>query len=220
MRFVYHLYTHLYPGISVYNTGPFLRHNPVGYASVHPSILMLERILLYCTGRPIQSSETGAAILFAQNVIPQLLLIRIYRLGCCCSFCIRATYCFETVFQACMYFSMHVVKQVSSPLEREVPGLGTQRSKQCSLSFWKHQLAFVRLFLTIIYSGGRTSTSWRAFCMAASCWIWRMICVLGSLLEKALRPPAPKESMICELGYCENEKVGSVVCSVKYRAMR
>lgn len=31
---------------------------------------------------------------------------------------------------------MQVVKHVSSPLEREVPGLGTQRSKQCSLSFY------------------------------------------------------------------------------------
>lgn len=36
-----------------------------------------------------------------------------------------------------MYFSMQDVKQVSSPFEREVPGFGTQRSKQCSLSFYK-----------------------------------------------------------------------------------
>lgn len=56
-----------------------------------------------------------------------------------------------------MYFSMQLVKHVSSPFESEVPGLGTHRSKQCSFSF---------------------STSMRAFCMAASCWIWRMICVL------------------------------------------
>lgn len=37
-----------------------------------------------------------------------------------------------------MYFSMQAVKQDSSPFESEVPGLGTQRSKQCSLSFCIH----------------------------------------------------------------------------------
>ena len=51
------------------------------------------------------------------------------------SLCILATYCLLTVFQALMYFSMQFVKQPSSPLDSEVPGLGTQRSKQCSLSF-------------------------------------------------------------------------------------
>lgn len=51
------------------------------------------------------------------------------------SLCIRATYCLLTVFQALMYFSMHDLKQPSSALESEVPGLGTQRSKQCSFSF-------------------------------------------------------------------------------------
>jgi hypothetical protein len=50
--------------------------------------------------------------------------------------CIRATYCLLTVFHALMYFSMQLLKQPSSPLDRLVPGLGTQRSKQCSLSFW------------------------------------------------------------------------------------
>jgi hypothetical protein len=73
------------------------------------------------------------------------------------SFCILATYCFDTVFHAPMYFSMQFVKHFSSPEESEVPGFGTQRSKQCSFSF---------------------STRRRAFCMAASCWIWRMICIL------------------------------------------
>ena len=53
------------------------------------------------------------------------------------SLCIRATYCFDTVFHALMYFSMQFVKHVSSPLESDVPGFGTQRSKQCSLSFWQ-----------------------------------------------------------------------------------
>ena len=52
------------------------------------------------------------------------------------SLCIRATYCLLTVFQALMYFSMHDLKQPSSPLESEVPGLGTQRSKQCSFNFY------------------------------------------------------------------------------------
>lgn len=50
--------------------------------------------------------------------------------------CNLATYCRLTTFQAAMYFSMHWEKQVSSPLDSEVPGLGTQRSKQCSFSFW------------------------------------------------------------------------------------
>lgn len=42
-----------------------------------------------------------------------------------------------------MYFSMHWVKQVSSPLDSEVPGLGTQRSKQCSFNFciWARALS-------------------------------------------------------------------------------
>lgn len=44
-----------------------------------------------------------------------------------------------------MYFSMHDVKQPSSPLEREGPGLGTQRSKQCSLSFYAMKSAFRRI---------------------------------------------------------------------------
>jgi hypothetical protein len=34
-----------------------------------------------------------------------------------------------------MYFSMHWLKQVVSPLLREVPGLGTHLSKQCSFIF-------------------------------------------------------------------------------------
>jgi hypothetical protein len=55
----------------------------------------------------------------------------------------RATYCFETVFQAVMYFSMQVVKHDSSPLESEEPGLGTQRSKQCSLSFFYKSAAIL-----------------------------------------------------------------------------
>lgn len=54
-----------------------------------------------------------------------------------------ATYCLLTTFQALMYFSMHWLKQVCSPLEREVPGLGTQRSKQCSLSFCGGGIALV-----------------------------------------------------------------------------
>lgn len=54
-----------------------------------------------------------------------------------CSFCNRCTYCLETVFQADMYFSMHDEKQVCSPLEREDEGFGTQRSKQCSFTFYK-----------------------------------------------------------------------------------
>jgi hypothetical protein len=100
----------------------------------------------------------------------------------------RATYCFDTVFQACIYFSMHEVKQVSSPFERDAPGLGTQRSKQCSFNFYRIKsvinLAFQneRIGSWIVFLNClRTSTSMRAFCMAASCCTWRMICCLGSL---------------------------------------
>lgn len=41
---------------------------------------------------------------------------------------------------------------------------------------------FLRELEGVIESGWRasTSTSMRAFCMAASCWIWRMICILVS----------------------------------------
>lgn len=35
-----------------------------------------------------------------------------------------------------MYLSMQLVKQVVSDEDMEDPGLGMQRSKQCSLIFW------------------------------------------------------------------------------------
>lgn len=35
-----------------------------------------------------------------------------------------------------MYFSMHLVRHVCSPLEREAPGLGTHFSKQFSSNAW------------------------------------------------------------------------------------
>lgn len=40
-----------------------------------------------------------------------------------------------TWFHAFMYFSMHVVMHVVSPLERDDPGLGMHLSKQFSWSF-------------------------------------------------------------------------------------
>lgn len=49
---------------------------------------------------------------------------------------IRAMYAELTWFQAAMYFSMHIVMQVVSPEERDVPGLGTHFSKQLSWSLW------------------------------------------------------------------------------------
>jgi hypothetical protein len=94
--------------------------------------------------------------------------------------CIRATYCLLTVFQALMYFSMQLLKQPSSPLDRLVPGLGTQRSKQCSLSFWTSQYGCAIEEYPWEGPGRSTSTSMRAFCMAASCCTWRMICILLS----------------------------------------
>lgn len=90
---------------------------------------------------------------------------------CWLSRCIRATYCLDTVFHELMYFSMHAVKQPSSPLEREVPGLGTQRSKQCSFSFW----GMLEREMQAGYLMCCTSTSMRAFCMAASCWTCAMM---------------------------------------------
>jgi hypothetical protein len=42
-----------------------------------------------------------------------------------------------TWFHACMYFSMHVVTHVCSPLDRDAPGLGTHFSKQFSWIFWE-----------------------------------------------------------------------------------
>jgi len=59
-----------------------------------------------------------------------------------------------------MYFSMQDEKQVSSPRDSDAPGLGTQRSKQCSFIF---------------------SINCRALTMAASCRTWFMSWVLGSL---------------------------------------
>jgi hypothetical protein len=47
------------------------------------------------------------------------------------------------MFQAAMYFSMQPVMQVVSPLDREVPGLGTHFSKQVSWSFCTEDPALV-----------------------------------------------------------------------------
>lgn len=43
-----------------------------------------------------------------------------------------------------MYFSIQAVKHVSSPFESEAPGLGTQRSKQCSFNFWASLVRIVK----------------------------------------------------------------------------
>lgn len=74
--------------------------------------------------------------------------------------------------------------------------MGTQRSKQCSLSFYGCVSLAACLDQTsksvrALHTCGRTSTSMRAFCMAASCCTWRMTAVLGSL--------EPNESMV-EIG--------------------
>lgn len=52
------------------------------------------------------------------------------------SCCILRMYVELTSFHAAMYFSMHNLRHVCSLLEREEPGLGTQRSKHFSLMFW------------------------------------------------------------------------------------
>jgi hypothetical protein len=53
------------------------------------------------------------------------------------SCCILRMYVEFTSFQAAMYFSMHCFMHVCSPLDRELPGLGTHRSKHFSLMFWQ-----------------------------------------------------------------------------------
>lgn len=53
-----------------------------------------------------------------------------------CSVPTRRVYVRLTVFQKAMYFSMQSVRQACSPADMEVPGLGTQASKQCSLTFY------------------------------------------------------------------------------------
>ena len=58
---------------------------------------------------------------------PPIFLLSLFR---------RERYARLVVFHIEMYFSMHIDRQVSSWEEREVPGLGMQRSKQCSFSFW------------------------------------------------------------------------------------
>lgn len=50
-------------------------------------------------------------------------------------FCTWLRYCLLVAFHAPMYFSMQLLKQVCSPDDSEEPGVGTQRSKQCSLIF-------------------------------------------------------------------------------------
>jgi hypothetical protein len=47
----------------------------------------------------------------------------------------RLMYAELTWFQAAMYFSMQEVMHCCSPLESDVPGLGTHLSKQLSWSF-------------------------------------------------------------------------------------
>lgn len=74
-----------------------------------------------------------------------------------------------TWFQAAMYFSMHLLKQACSPLDREGPGLGTHFVKHSSFKFCSvgqqttmsclHSLA--RAIVVDTMGDGRTSTSWR-----------------------------------------------------------
>lgn len=85
-----------------------------------------------------------------------------------CSSCILWMYCLLTVFHAAMYFSIQLVKQLSSPFERFPPGFGTQRSKQCSLIFYKSYLANSHLTDTILQRQ-RTSINCLALVVAASC---------------------------------------------------
>lgn len=61
--------------------------------------------------------------------------LRMLLLGYWPSRCNRVMYEVLTWFHADMYFSMHWVKQVCSPLDREEPGFGTHFWKQCSLIF-------------------------------------------------------------------------------------
>lgn len=47
-------------------------------------------------------------------------------------------YAWFTWFHAAMYFSMQVLVQLSSLLDRDLPGFGTHFSKQFSWSFYPH----------------------------------------------------------------------------------
>lgn len=67
-------------------------------------------------------------------------------------------YAWFTWFHADMYFSMHEVKHVCSPLETDDPGFGRHFSKQTSFIF---------------------SMSIRAFEVLDSSWTWRMtVCLI------------------------------------------
>lgn len=102
--------------------------------------------------------------------------------------CTRAMYCLLTVFHVSMYFSMHCVKQPSSFLESEEPGLGTHLSKQWLLTF----CYYGELAPDTMKREGkgmkrvRTVMRRRALLTAASCLIWLRMAVLGSEEEEKL----------------------------------
>lgn len=79
-----------------------------------------------------------------------------------------------------MYFVMHCVKQVSSLLDSELPGVGMHLSKQCSLILCNgpgSDEGACQRWRTILY----TSINTLAFAKAASCRISAiMAAVLGS----------------------------------------
>ena len=71
-----------------------------------------------------------------------------------------------------MYFSIHCVRQVCSPLDRLEAGLGMHFPKQSWLTvFITRQLASTLLWHRQCLEHGRTSTSFCALLMAACCWM-------------------------------------------------
>lgn len=152
------------------------------YASISSFDVAFDLPLLFQGSNPPSTESSPAQSSPASN--NSLFLLPSYKPPAprCCSLC---TYCLETTFQAFMYFSRQAEKHCFSPLDMEEPGVGMQRSKQCSLSFctWHGGQPIVVYFLPETmrcvedgwrhYWGGdaqkqRTSTRARAFAMAAS----------------------------------------------------
>lgn len=100
-------------------------------------------------------------------------------------------YCWLTVFQVDMYFSMHWLKHCCSPLLKEELGLGMHLEKQCSLSFWVGGLAEVSGDRGLGMDGGEEAGGYIPRSAAWRCSM-RLLDELGSSTPSwGLRPRYP-----------------------------
>jgi hypothetical protein len=94
--------------------------------------------MLVCLFHPVRSRVDGSShsvvqLLYSAYSKPSCRRRPIYWPDSCL---MRLMYAALTWFHAAMYFSMQVLVQLSSLLDRDLPGFGTHFSKQFSWSFY------------------------------------------------------------------------------------